>query len=213
MKNKLLSFVPQNQDCDFVRIERLQDKMYHRKATLCAERAEIYTEVFQKTEGEAMVLRKAKAFHETLSRMSIYIEPDSLIVGNQACRNFAAPIFPEYSIDWIVEEMDEFEKRSGDSFFVDEESGHTYQHIMDPKTGRPAESDLASVSIVTKNGMLGDGLSTSLYIMGLEKSIEYWRTHADEFDFILIGTDGKIYISDGLSGRIASDTKVQVIVR
>ena len=122
MKNKLLSFVPQNQDCDFVRIERLQDKMYHRKATLCAERAEIYTEVFQKTEGEAMVLRKAKAFHETLSRMSIYIEPDSLIVGNQACRNFAAPIFPEYSIDWIVEEMDEFEKRSGDSFFVDEET-------------------------------------------------------------------------------------------
>lgn len=98
-------------------------------------------------------------------------------------------------------------------FFVDEESGHTYQHIMDPKTGRPAESDLASVSIVTKNGMLGDGLSTSLYIMGLEKSIEYWRAHADEFDFILIGTDGKIYISDGLSGRIASDTKVQVIVR
>ena len=122
MKNKLLSFVPQNQDCDFVRIERLQDKMYHRKATLCAERAEIYTEVFQKTEGEAMVLRKAKAFNETLSRMSIYIEPDSLIVGNQACRNFAAPIFPEYSIDWIVEEMDEFEKRSGDSFFVDEET-------------------------------------------------------------------------------------------
>ncbi len=122
MKNKLLSFVPQNQDCDFVRIERLQNKMYHRKATLCAERAEIYTEVFQKTEGEAMVLRKAKAFNETLSRMSIYIEPDSLIVGNQACRDFAAPIFPEYSIDWIVEEMDEFEKRSGDSFFVDEET-------------------------------------------------------------------------------------------
>lgn len=122
MNNKLLSFVPQNQDCDFVRIERLQNKMYHRKATLCAERAEIYTEVFQNTEGEAMVLRKAKAFNETLSRMSIYIEPDSLIVGNQACRNFAAPIFPEYSIDWIVEEMDEFEKRSGDSFFVDEET-------------------------------------------------------------------------------------------
>lgn len=122
MKNKLLSFVPQNQDCDFTRIERLQDKMYHRKATLCAERAEIYTEVFRKTEGEAMVLRKAKAFNETLSKMSVYIEPDSLIVGNQACRNFAAPIFPEYSIDWIVEEMDEFEKRSGDSFFVDEET-------------------------------------------------------------------------------------------
>ena len=86
--------------------------MYHRQATLCAERAEIYTRVFQETENESMILRKAKAFKETLENMTVYIEPDSLIVGNQACRNFAAPVFPEYSVDWIAEEMDEFEKRS-----------------------------------------------------------------------------------------------------
>jgi len=124
--NKLLSFVPQNNDCDFERIARLQNMMYHRKATLCYERAEIITRVFKETEDEPMIIRKAKAFAAFMREMSIYIEPDSIIVGNQACRNFAAPIFPEYSIKWIVEEMDEFEKRSGDAFFVDEK---TKEHL------------------------------------------------------------------------------------
>ena len=64
--NKLLSYVPSSNECDFDRIARLQNKMYHRKATLCAERAEIYTEVFKETEGESMILRKAKAFRKTL---------------------------------------------------------------------------------------------------------------------------------------------------
>ena len=48
MENKLLRMIPKNNDCDFERIARLQDYMYHRKATLCAERAEIYTEVFKR---------------------------------------------------------------------------------------------------------------------------------------------------------------------
>ena len=122
MRKGCLSFIPQNNECDFKRIEKLQDRMYHRKATLCVERAEIYTEVFKETEGESMILRKAKAFKKTLENMTVYIEPDSLIVGNQACHNFAAPVFPEYSIDWIVEELDEFENRSGDSFTVDEDT-------------------------------------------------------------------------------------------
>ena len=125
--NKLLSFVPKNNDCDFERISRLQSMMYHRKATLCYERGEIITRVFKETEDEPMIIRKAKAFAAIMREMSIYIEPDSIIVGNQACRNFAAPIFPEYSIKWIVEEMDEFEKRSGDAFFVDEE---TKEHLL-----------------------------------------------------------------------------------
>ena len=129
MDNKLLSFEPSNNDCDFQRIARLQDKMYHRKATLCAQRAEIITEVFKNTEGEPMVLRKAKAFNAVLSQMTIYIEEDSLIVGNQASRNFAAPVFPEYSIDWIIEEMDEFEHRSGDAFYVDEETKERIRKI------------------------------------------------------------------------------------
>lgn len=117
---KCLSFQPKNNDCDFERIARFQKDMNIRTATLCAERAEIITRSFQETEGEPIVIRRAKAFADILKEMTIYIQKDSLIIGNQACRNFAAPVFPEYSYDWVIEEMDEFAHRSGDSFQVDE---------------------------------------------------------------------------------------------
>ncbi len=119
---EFLSFQPQNQDCDFERIERLQDRMNRRTATICPERACIITESYKRTEGEPIVIRRAKAFDDILSNMTIYIEDDTLIIGNQASRNFAAPIFPEYSFQWVIEELDEFEHRSGDSFQITEDT-------------------------------------------------------------------------------------------
>ena len=118
---ELLSFVPQNDDCDFERIARFQKRMNSRNPILCPERAEIITASYQKTEGEPIVLRRARAFAEILAAMTVYIEPDSLIAGNQASANFAAPVFPEYSFDWIIAEMDEFALRSGDYFTVSDD--------------------------------------------------------------------------------------------
>ncbi len=117
-----LSFQPKNDDCDFERIDRLQHRMEHRTPTICPERAEIITKSYQETEGEPIVIRRAKALDEILSSMTIYIEPDSLIVGNQASRNFAAPIFPEYSFNWVIDELDEFEHRRGDMFHITEDT-------------------------------------------------------------------------------------------
>ncbi|MDD6466556.1 MAG: formate C-acetyltransferase/glycerol dehydratase family glycyl radical enzyme [Erysipelotrichaceae bacterium] len=127
--NGLLSFVPKNNDCNFDRIEKARDKMYHRVATLCPQRAEIITESYKKYENDSFVLKRAKAFRDILEQMDIYIEPDMVIVGNQASCNFAAPIFPEYSIDWIIEELDEFDKRSGDSFQITEETKQRLRNI------------------------------------------------------------------------------------
>ena len=118
----LLSFKPQNNDCDFERIEAARDKMYHRIATICPERAEIITESYEETKGQPIVIRRAKAFADILAKMTIYIEPNMLIAGNQAIVKFAAPIFPEYSFDWVIEELDEFDKRSGDSFQISEDT-------------------------------------------------------------------------------------------
>ena len=84
-------------------------------------------------------------------------------------------------------------------FFVDEETGVTYEHIMDPKTGRPVHNELAQVTIVTPDGTLGDGLSTALYILGLEAASDYWRAHSDEFDAVFVGRDGQIWITAGLA--------------
>ena len=94
-------------------------------------------------------------------------------------------------------------------YFV--EDGVTYLHILDPRTGFPAQSGLSSVSIVTSNGTLGDGLSTALYIMGLEKGSDYWRAHRDAFEAIFIADDGSLYATSGLQGRITSQETIQYI--
>lgn len=79
-----------------------------------------------------------------------------------------------------------------------EEDGVTYHHIIDPSTGYPADSGLISVTIVSEDGMLADGLSTSLFIMGKERATEYWREHKKDFQFILCEKDGTLVVSGGL---------------
>lgn len=125
----LLSMELMNSDCHFSRIRKAKKRMFDRVATICPQRAEIITKSFQASEGEPIVIRRAKAFADILEQMSIYIEPDMIIAGNQASQNFAAPIFPEYSIDWIIEELDDFDKRSGDAFFITEETKEKLRKI------------------------------------------------------------------------------------
>lgn len=72
--------------------------------------------------------------------------------------------------------------------------GHKYIHIFDGTTGCPVENDLVSTTAIAESGTYCDGLSTTLYVLGIEKSIELWREKKD-FDFILIGKDKTIYIS------------------
>ncbi len=92
-----------------------------------------------------------------------------------------------------------------------EEDGITYHHILDPKTGYPSDSGLTSVTIVSSDGTLADGLSTALFVMGLDQAGSYWKEHSDEFDFVIMTTDGKVYISEGLDGHFSSDYSYEVI--
>ncbi|MGE4275861.1 MAG: FAD:protein FMN transferase [Lawsonibacter sp.] len=80
-----------------------------------------------------------------------------------------------------------------------EQDGQRYWHILDPETAAPARSGLASVTVVSPSGFICDGLSTALFVMGLEKGMEFWRTHPElSFDVIFITDDGSISITPGL---------------
>lgn len=113
----------------------------------------------------------------------------------------------------IVEAKDQAVITSGgyERYFESQEDGEVYHHILDPATGYPANSGLISVTIVSRNGMLADGLSTSLYIMGLEKASEYWRTYQDAFDMILMTEDGQVYITEGLENHFTTEYALTII--
>lgn len=97
----------------------------------------------------------------------------------------------------VVEVEDKAVITSGGYERYFEEDGVRYWHIIDPATGRPAQSGLISVTIVAGSGMMGDALSTALFVMGKDKAIDYWRSRGG-FDFILISEDGSVAITEGL---------------
>ena len=147
---EFLSFIPHNNECDFDRIAHFQKMMNQREATLCPERAEIITEAYQKSEDEPMIIRKAKALDAILTKMTIYIDDDSLIIGNQASNNFAAPIFPEYSFNWVIDELDQFAKRSGDRFDVDEKTKERLKRLQ-PYWQNKTHQDEVFANMTEKN--------------------------------------------------------------
>ena len=88
-----------------------------------------------------------------------------------------------------------------------EKDGVRYHHILDPKTGKPADSGLVSVTIVCSSGLTADALSTAMFVLGPEKASDYWRAHADEFQMIMVTTDNQVLYTSGLSGKFTMIAK------
>lgn len=78
----------------------------------------------------------------------------------------------------------------------------TYWHILDPETGKPAHSGLVSATIVGKEGKLCDALSTSLFVMGLDKATELWKQR-DDFEMVLVSEKGEIYLTEGIEDKFS----------
>ena len=104
----------------------------------------------------------------------------------------------------VVSVTDEAVVTSGgyERYFVDE-SGAVRWHIMDPATGSPAQSGLLSATVVGKSGVICDGLSTALFVLGKDRAEALWR-QMGSFEMILLSEEGELWITPGLEGRFTS---------
>ena len=113
------------------RTAALRERLMAHEPSVCHERASIVTAEYERFAGTLPpILLRAHALAAVLDGMSVFIGPDELIVGNQASRPRAAPIFPEYSWEWILEELDSLPQRTADRFGVPAETSRALREIL-----------------------------------------------------------------------------------
>ncbi|MBR3993978.1 MAG: glycyl radical protein [Clostridia bacterium] len=108
-----------------------------------ADRAVLLTESYMQTEGEPIVIRRAKAFKNILENIPVTIRPDELVVGSATVAPRSCQVFPEFSFEWLEAEFDTVEKRSADPFYISENTKNTLRTIYKYWKGKTT-SELAT---------------------------------------------------------------------
>lgn len=111
------------------RMNAYRESVLEKKPYIDAERAMLCTEVYQANRHQPAVMKRALMLKNILEKMTIYIEDETILVGNQASSNRDAPIFPEYTMEFVINELDLFEKRDGDVFYITEETKDALRSI------------------------------------------------------------------------------------
>ncbi|MDR0448419.1 MAG: glycyl radical protein [Treponema sp.] len=175
------------------RMRDFREELLSQQPQVCAERAIITTEIYRANMDQSLAIRRALMYKNVLERMSIYIEKQTLIAGNQASGNRFAPIFPEYAMDWVIAELDEFDKRPGDRFFITEETKEQlkkiapfWEHNTVKDRGLAAMPESARIfydlGIIKAEGNItsGDGHVAVNYRRMLQGGLKEFRERAEQ---------------------------------
>lgn len=187
------------------RMEAFREDVLSQKPYVDATRAVLATESYREHADQPTILKRAYMLKNILENMKIFIEEDTLIVGNQASSNRSAPIFPEYAMDWVIAELDEFEKRDGDVFYITEETKEQlreiapfwYHNTTKDKglAAMPKESRLFyDLGIIKAEGNItsGDAHLAVDYGMIMQHGLKYYEDYTKEMLAKLDLTDFRV---------------------
>ena len=122
------------------RIKKIRQRLFDVKPMVSSERCRIFTDSMKASEGKPIVIRRSDAFYDVLDKMTIVIGEHDLIVGNQTETPKSSPIYPEYSVDWLREELAGkpyfFHERPGDKFYITDEAKEEILDCLDYWEGK-----------------------------------------------------------------------------
>ncbi|WP_139541144.1 formate C-acetyltransferase [Klebsiella spallanzanii] len=114
------------------RTQRLKDRLFANPREISLERALLYTASHKQTEGEPVMIRRAKATEWVLDHVQISIRDDELIAGNRTIKPRAGIVSPEMDPYWLLKELDQFPTRPQDRFNISEEDKRIYREELFP---------------------------------------------------------------------------------
>ncbi|WP_395301020.1 formate C-acetyltransferase [Enterobacter sp. ECC-175] len=114
------------------RTQRLKDALFANPREISLERALLYTASYQQTEGEPVIIRRAKATAYILDHVNIAIRDEELIAGNRTVKPRAGIMSPEMDPYWLLKELDQFATRPQDRFEISDADKQTYREVLYP---------------------------------------------------------------------------------
>jgi pyruvate formate-lyase/glycerol dehydratase family glycyl radical enzyme len=175
----------------FPRINKISNWLKERDHTADHERAVIYTDgYFKKYTSYPQILKCALTLRDVLQNVSINIWPDELIVGEIAAPAKSAPVYPEFSIDWLCDEMVNapLDQRRNDRYVIDEETKKALFEIKDFWKGHTVEEHI--LSSLTEEELKGSHLEKGVNFFGLFVSAGVGHVCADYEKLLSIGFGG-----------------------
>jgi formate C-acetyltransferase len=209
------------------RIDTLKSLILAALPTICTERAGYYTDIYKEFEGSPIILKRAYALEMTLRKMTIFINEGELIVGNQSSKLRAAPIFPEYVTSWILNELDEFDKRPGDAFFLNDDQKNKLKEVCSWWEGKtliergyslmsPLNREIHDSGIIRAEGNLtsGDAHISVNFEKILEIGIGGYIRNAELMQKKLIDSDFRFFEKQDFYNAIITGLKAfQLFIR
>ena len=128
------------------RIQGLIDALYEKMPEIEAARGRLVTESYKMTEELPIIKRRSHAFAHILKNIPIVIRDNELIVGSATVAPRSCQVFPEYSYEWLLSELDTVSTRQADPFYISEETKKELREIYPWWKGKTT-SDLARANM------------------------------------------------------------------